>query len=63
MIGAIAGEIIGSRFEFNRIKSTEFELLDPECRFTVNTVLSVALAEAIMWDKDYCQLLKEYCHR
>ncbi len=63
MIGSIAGDIIGSRFEFNPIKTMEFELFGPGCRFTDDTVLMVALAEAIIWEKDYCDLLKQYYHR
>lgn len=63
MIGAIAGDIIGSQYEFRPIKTTEFELFAPGCRFTDDTVLTVALAEAIIWDKDYGQLLKEYYYR
>lgn len=60
MIGAIAGDIIGSPFEFKPHKSVDFPLFGPGCRFTDDTVLTVALAEAIMHDKDYCQLLKQY---
>ena len=63
MIGAIAGDIIGSRYELNPIKTTGFELFGPGCRFTDDTVLTVALAEAVIWGKDYCELLKQYYQR
>ena len=63
MIGAIAGDIIGSRYEFNPIKTTALELFGPGCRFTDDTVLTVALAEAIITGEDYNSLLKQYYHR
>ena len=63
MIGAIAGDIIGSRYEFASIKTTEFPLFGPGCRFTDDTVLTVALAEALVWEQGYCHLLKEYFRR
>ena len=48
MFGAIVGDIIGSRFEFDRgDKSREFELFTDECKFTDDTVMTVAVAEAI----------------
>jgi len=48
MIGAIAGDIIGSTYEFNFTKSTDFELFTPESRFTDDTVLTVAVADCIL---------------
>jgi ADP-ribosylglycohydrolase len=63
MIGAIAGDIIGSPYEFNPIKTTEFPLFGPGCRFTDDTVLTVALAETIIHNKDYSSQLKKYCRR
>ena len=49
MIGAIIGDIVGSRFEFDRgDKSKDFELLTRENCFTDDTVMTVAVAEALM---------------
>ncbi len=49
MYGAILGDIIGSRFEFDRGGWTkDFELLTPECKFTDDTVMTIAVAEALM---------------
>ena len=48
MIGAIIGDIIGSRFEFDNCKSKTFELFDDRCTFTDDTVMTVAVAEALM---------------
>jgi ADP-ribosylglycohydrolase len=60
MIGAIAGDIIGSPYEFNAIKTTEFPLFDIGCRFTDDTVLTMALADAILHNEDYVSLMKQY---
>ena len=60
MLGAIAGDIIGSRFEANNIKTTEFALFNDECRFTDDTVLTVALADSIYYGTDFVDKLKKY---
>ena len=49
MYGAIIGDIVGSKFEFDRgNKSREFELFTKLDMFTDDTVMSVAVAQAIM---------------
>ena len=50
MLGAIAGDIIGSPYEFNRnnIKTTDFPLFSKRSRFTDDTVMTLAVAQAIM---------------
>ena len=45
MLGAIVGEIIGSRFEGSGYKSKDFDLIHPHCRFTDDTVLTCAVAD------------------
>ena len=60
MIGAIAGDIIGSIYEHRNIKTTRFPLFHPMCRFTDDTVLTVALAESILHGTPYVDLLKAY---
>ena len=60
MIGAIAGDIIGSVFEQNPIKTTTFPLFSQPSRFTDDTVLSVAVADAILNRTDYAIVLKTY---
>jgi len=56
MIGAIIGDVVGSRFEFNNIKTKEFELLTSESRFTDDTVLTIAVMDILChtpnWKKD-----------
>lgn len=60
MLGAIAGDIIGSVFEFNNIKTEEFELFTAKSRFTDDTVLTIAVADCILHGKDYASTIKEY---
>ena len=47
MFGAICGDIIGSRFEAHNIKSKDFELMHPDCCFTDDTVMTIAVANAL----------------
>jgi ADP-ribosylglycohydrolase len=60
MIGAIAGDIIGSVFEQYAIKSTQFELFSRLSRFTDDTVLTVAVADSILKNIDYATSLKTF---
>lgn len=48
MLGAIIGDIVGSRFEFNNAKTTRFDLFAKECSFTDDTIGAItgSLAEA-----------------
>jgi len=63
MLGAIAGDIIGSAYEWHHIKSCDFELFTPESRFTDDTVLTVAVADCILHGKDYAAAFKEWGRR
>ena len=57
MIGAIAGDIIGSPYEARPARTMEFTLLGPGCRFTDDTVLTAATAFSLMTDGDYAREL------
>lgn len=59
MIGAIAGDIIGSVYENHPIKSKEFPLIQNGCVFTDDTVLTVAIADSILTGKTYLEALWE----
>jgi len=62
MLGAIAGDVIGSRFEHNGIKNKDFELFNSHSFFTDDTVHTVALADSILNNVPYQEKLKEYFH-
>ena len=48
MIGAIIGDIAGSRYEFDNVKTINFELVDDKCFFTDDTVCTVAIMDFLM---------------
>ncbi|MCI6061779.1 MAG: N-6 DNA methylase [Dorea sp.] len=59
MLGAIIGDIVGSRFEWNNIKSKDFEFLTYKCFPTDDSIMSLALAQAILVSKpDHSDLSK-----
>jgi len=60
MLGSIAGDIIGSVYEHHNIKTTEFELFSRKCRFTDDSVLTAATADAIMSGSDYASKYRQY---
>lgn len=59
MIGAIIGDIVGSRFEWNNIKSKDFEFFTYKCFPTDDSIMTLALAQAILVSKpDHSDLSK-----
>jgi ADP-ribosylglycohydrolase len=63
MIGAIAGDIIGSVYERYPIKTKVFPLFHQRCRFTDDTVLTIAVADAILTGRPYDQTVREIGRR
>ena len=61
MLGALTGDIVGSIYEWSNIKTTDFPLFQDHCRFTDDSVLTVALAESILTGEPYGALMKRYC--
>ncbi len=60
MLGAIIGDIIGSKYEFNGVKTKDFELFLDGSTFTDDTVLTIATADAILNNKSYFEVYKNY---
>jgi len=60
MIGAIAGDIIGSVYEAYSIKTKEFKLFSDRCRFTDDSVLTIALADSILTGTPYVKNLRTF---
>ena len=52
MLGAIIGDIVGSRFEWHNNKSKDFDFLTYRCRPTDDSIMSLAIAKAILNSKD-----------
>ena len=63
MLGAIAGDIIGSVYESRPVKTADFVLFDGSSTFTDDTVLTIAIADAILQSGDYVQFLKKYARK
>lgn len=60
MYGAIIGDIVGSVYEGNPIKTTEFPLFANRASYTDDTVLTVAVAKTLLEDGDYISNLKHF---
>lgn len=63
MIGAIVGDIVGSRFEFANTTDKRFELFGNGCDFTDDTICTVAIADAILKGIDYRTSLLHWCRQ
>ena len=63
MIGAIIGDIVGSRFEFNNAKGGNFALFTKQCDFTDDTICTVAVADAILKGEDYKSSILRWCRK
>lgn len=53
MYGAFIGDIVGSKYEFNNIKSKQFPLFSADCDYTDDTIITVAVARAILESRKY----------
>lgn len=60
MLGAITGDIAGSRFEGRENVDPDFMFFTKESRFTDDTVLTAAVAHALLEDAPYADKLREY---
>lgn len=63
MIGSIAGDIVGSVYEYSPIKTKDFPLFSESSKYTDDTVLTVATAECLLDNKEYSKLYREYGRR
>ena len=61
MIGAIIGDVIGSRFEFNNTRDYNFELFTPQNSYTDDTICTLAVADAILSLESFQDKLLEWC--
>ncbi len=68
ILGAIAGDIIGSVYEFNPTKSYDFELLTPQMEYTDDSIMTIAVADWILRDpelthKGLVDIMRDYGRR
>ena len=53
MLGAIIGDTVGSVYEFHNIKTTNFPLFDPQCNYTDDSVMTMAVADWLLTDPQH----------
>ena len=63
MLGAIAGDVIGSVHEFLGQKTKEFPLFVEKSRFTDDTVLSIAVADCLLTGSSYVDTFRAYAKK
>ena len=63
MLGAIAGDIIGSRHENSSVPPADFDLFGDRCRFTDDTVCTIAIADCFLSGGNFGELLGTYALR
>lgn len=64
MIGSIAGDVVGSRYEWAKTKDVNFELFGAKSRFTDDSVLSVAIADALLQNSsDYARFIRLWARK
>ena len=61
MLGAIIGDIVGSKYEFNNTFDYDFEMFGGGCDFTDDTICTVAIADAILNGRSYQESLLDWC--
>ena len=61
MWGAIIGDIVGSIYEWNRIKTKEFEFFGSSCRYTDDSVCTAAVAQILLDDLPAGPTLQSWC--
>ena len=63
MLGAIIGDIVGSKYEFNNTFDYDFEMFSEGCDFTDDTICTVAIADAVLNKRSYQESLQDWCRR
>lgn len=63
MLGAIIGDIVGSRYEFNPTNDYNFEMFAAGSDFTDDTVCTIAVADALLRGRDYGKSIHEWCRK
>ena len=63
MIGAVIGDIIGSRFEFNNHRSEDFTLFTEKSKVTDDTILTIATADCLLHNKEYANTYQVYSQK
>lgn len=63
MLGAMIGDSVGSKYEFNNTFDYDFGMFGEGCDFTDDTICTVAIADAILNGRSYQESLLDWCRR
>ena len=63
LLGAIAGDVIGSVYEFHSVKSVDFQLFNEYSRFTDDTVMTMAHFDWLLNGGDLSRVMQRYGRR
>lgn len=63
MLGAVIGDIAGSRFEFDNYRHTDFDIFSPDSDFTDDTICTVAIADWVLQgcNDNLASILQSWC--
>lgn len=61
MIGAVIGDIVGSIYEWDRIKTKDFTFFGQDCYFTDDSVCTAAVADILLHDRPPAETMQEWC--
>ena len=62
-LGAIFGDIVGSRYEASSVEGADFPLFTEASRYTDDSVLTIATSDAILYERPFEDAYREYTHR
>ena len=63
ILGAISGDVIGSAYEWNNVKTTDFDIFGRSFEFTDDSVLTFATMDVLLNDKDYAETYQQYARK
>ena len=63
MYGAVIGDYVGSRFEFENFRATRFEFFGPGCHFTDDTVCTTAVTDILLNGRPPAETMQAWCRR
>lgn len=60
MLGAIIGDFVGSIYEMHNIHTTDFPFFSDRCTFTDDSIMTIAIAKALLGNGDFAACMREY---
>ena len=57
------GDSVGSTYEFRKTVDKEYELYQEKCTYTDDTVLTVAIADALLHNRDFGEAIFEWANK